>query len=246
MGATTIDVQSTSLPSEKIVFSVMDHLNGNQVLLNGSGNIHLLLKNGLSGGASVQATGTISDLSALPADGDTVTIGNKIYKFKTELTPLEGEVLIDTTEALTLANLKSAINLSSGNGTTYYCAAANDEVVATTLTSTALTVQSKARGTAGNSIVLTTTSTNITVSGSGTLSCGVNATTDIIVTLVATGTCNYGYLHDVVMTVPEGETWDTGLLTPPRRFQDSSKYVQLKYSGATPDSNCLIAAIAEG
>ena len=63
-------------------------------------------------------------------NGSTVTIGGKVYTFKTTLTPTEGEVLIGTTIGGTLTNLYNAINNTGTPNTDYKCAAINANVQA--------------------------------------------------------------------------------------------------------------------
>jgi hypothetical protein len=246
MPATIVAVQSVDLPGHKITFQEMDDGNGNYVYLNNLGNIHLLMKNGLSGGAAVKAHGTITSSEVQVTDGKIITIDAKTYTFKTTLTPTEGQVLIGTDYSDTLVHLKAAINHTGTPDVEYKCAIAHPTVEATTLTSAALTVEARTAGVAGNDLVLTSDETTYTLDpADGSLHGGAAATTNIIVTIAAPGLCSYGESHSVPITIPEGETWDSGYLTPPRRFQDSNRYVQITYTGATPDANCLIAAIAQ-
>lgn len=67
-----------------------------------------------------------------PTDGQTITIGSKVYTFKTSLTPTEGEVLINGGGDAALLNLIRAINHSGTPNTDYKCAAANTQVTAAT------------------------------------------------------------------------------------------------------------------
>ena len=69
-------------------------------------------------GSNERATGTLT-FSAAPADGDTVTINSRVYTFKTALTPTADEVLIGASATTARDNLVSALNGSSGAGTTY-------------------------------------------------------------------------------------------------------------------------------
>jgi len=67
-----------------------------------------------------QATGYL-DLHDTPADGDTVTIGNRTYTFRNALTGDPDEVLIssDSEEWYTARNLALAVNAGIGAGTQY-------------------------------------------------------------------------------------------------------------------------------
>jgi hypothetical protein len=125
--------------------------------------------------AGTAATGTITTSGTGAALNDTVTIGATTYTFKTSLTGAANEVLRDGTIDHDLTNLKAAINGAAGAGTTYGTGTvANTSVSAGTITSHVLTLTALSVGTAGNSIVLTKTGAVLTVSGSGTLSGGVN------------------------------------------------------------------------
>lgn len=108
--------------------------------------------------AETKATGTLTSTGTAPSDGDTVTIGSVVYTFKTALTePAEPyEVLIDTTAAAALDNLKLAINGDSGEGTKYSTGTvAHPTVEATTNSNTQQVVQALSAGSAGNDIATT-------------------------------------------------------------------------------------------
>lgn len=103
------------------------------------------------------AKGTITSNNTTPNDGDTVTIGNKTYTFKTTLTPTEGEVLINGSADAALLNLIRAINHTGTPDTDYKCAAAHTQVTAaTSVTAHAFVVTSKTVGTASNAYGLST------------------------------------------------------------------------------------------
>ncbi|HTQ60242.1 MAG TPA: flagellin [Candidatus Solibacter sp.] len=128
------------------------------------------------------ATGQIT-LGAQPAVGDQVTIGGSTYTFQSTVAAA-GDVQIGATANATLVNLANAINDSGGTngaGGTYDATAANASVTAVAPVGTTLTVSSLAASSAAtaNAVVLTiptNTSGGISVSGSGTLSGGVDAT----------------------------------------------------------------------
>lgn len=123
--------------------------------------------------SGVRATGTLTSDATAPSDGDTVTIGSTVYTFKTTLTPTAFEVLIGASAAAALDNLKSAINLTAGGGTTYAAATTiHPTVRATTNTDTTQVVEAKLAGTAGNSIATTEAGTH-TSWGAATLAGGV-------------------------------------------------------------------------
>lgn len=97
-----------------------------------------------------------------PLDTETVTIGGKVYTWQTVLTNVDGNVKIGATAALSLVNLKNAINLGAGvPGTDYALAMTQHPTVTAVLTSALImTATATAKGTAGNAIATTETSTN--------------------------------------------------------------------------------------
>lgn len=124
------------------------------------------------------ATGTLTSDATAPADGDTVTIGTQVYTFKTALTAATTafEVLIGASAAAALTNLKAAINLAAGGGTTYgSLTPANTKVVAGTLTATTLLLTALISGTVGNATATTETSAHLSF-GAATLTGGVDPT----------------------------------------------------------------------
>ena len=78
------------------------------------------------------ATITLTSNGTAPADGVTITLGNKVYTAKTALTPTEGEVLIGGTAAAFLDNLKAAVNHTGRPDTDYSYAEAHTQLTATT------------------------------------------------------------------------------------------------------------------
>lgn len=124
----------------------------------------------------VQATQTLTSTGTAPANNDTVTIGSKVYTFKTTLTGAADEVLIGASAAIALDNLKSAINATAGAGTTYGTGTvAHTQVTATTNTDTTQVVQAISYGTVGNAIATTETSAQLSW-GAATLANGVDQT----------------------------------------------------------------------
>ncbi len=131
----------------------------------------------LSGAAKAQVTLT-SDATA-PADGDTVTLGATVYTFQSTLTPLPYEVLTGISAATALDNLKSAVNATTGSGTTYAAGTIiNPLVTATTNTDTTQLFVAKTAGTAGNAIASTETSAHLAF-GTATLIGGTGTTDEI-------------------------------------------------------------------
>lgn len=97
---------------------------------------------------------------------DTVTIGAVTYTFKASVTTTANEVKMGGTAALTLANLKKAINLSGVGGTDYGSSTViHPTVGAGVLDATTLKLYAKTGGTGGNS--LTSTKSAVTLSFPG-------------------------------------------------------------------------------
>lgn len=117
------------------------------------------------GSGAGSATGTVTFATAVPADGDTVTIAGHVYTFRSAPAAVD-DVQIGATLNETAANLASAINADpDGDGTAYYTGtAANDDVVAS-VTGAEVTVIAANPGDEGNAITLAESGTNITVSG---------------------------------------------------------------------------------
>ena len=106
----------------------------------------------LTWGASTVAVAgtTLTSNNTNVSNNDTVKISEKIYTFKTSLTPAEGEVLIGADADASLLNLIRAINHTGTPNTDYKCAAAHPTVTAaSSVTSHAFAVTPKALTTVG-------------------------------------------------------------------------------------------------
>ena len=117
-------------------------------------------------GAAAAATGVLT-LTGNVADGDTVTIGGKVYTFQATLTNADGRVHVGASAAASITNLYNAINAAGGTSGTDYAAAttAHPTVAATASTAATLTVSARAPGAGGNAIALVETSANASWSG---------------------------------------------------------------------------------
>ena len=112
------------------------------------------------GGGATNATRTLTG-SANFANTETVTIGSKVYTFQDTLTNVDGNVKVGADLQASLANLKAAINLEAGAGTTYAAAMTlHPTVTAASVTATTLVAQAKTGGPAGNAIATTDTGAN--------------------------------------------------------------------------------------
>lgn len=125
------------------------------------------------------ASGTLTASGAF-TDTQTVVVGGKTYTTQTILTDVDGNVLIGANAQATLANLKAAINLEAGAGTTYAASmTANPLVAAISSDATTLVVRSKVEGAVGNQIASTETQTNAAW-GAATLAGGTGVLHDLI------------------------------------------------------------------
>lgn len=123
------------------------------------------------------ATGTLTSDATNVSDGDTVTVGSTVYRYKNTMSAAY-DVAIGTSAANSLANLKLAINATGVAGTNYYAGTnIHPTVSAGTLTSTTLAVTAKTGGTGGNAIATTETSTHLSW-GAATLTGGLGTGSD--------------------------------------------------------------------
>jgi flagellin len=107
---------------------------------------------------STQATGTITTNGTIPDVGDQVTVGATVYTFKTTLTT-NGDVLIGSNGATSLANLVAAINLSAGVqavGTDTYWGATPNATVEATSAGNIASFTARANGTTAVPLSVTT------------------------------------------------------------------------------------------
>lgn len=111
------------------------------------------------GGAATGVLNTISTVNVL--NGDTVKISTKTYTFQAALTDFDGNVHIGPTLALSLENLRRAINLEDVAGVDYAASMTLHPTVLATNTAVRMYVTAKAGGTAGNSITTSDTSASL-------------------------------------------------------------------------------------
>lgn len=111
---------------------------------------------------------------------DTVTIGAVTYTFKATPTTVANEVKVGGTAAITLTNLKNAINQTGVSGTDYGSGTViHPTVSAGALTATTLRLYAKTAGTGGNSLVSTKSAATLTftstVFAGGAASTGISS-----------------------------------------------------------------------
>jgi hypothetical protein len=146
--------------------------------------------------AAVAATATLT-FTGNAADGETFTIGSRVYTFKGTLGTAANQILIGGSVAATIDNTVAAINRSGSTGTQYTSATTpNTQVTADAPTTTTLKITAITAGTAANSIATTDTVTNASWGGA-TMSGGV---AQVAIPQDSGSAGNLGYLR---MTVDE-------------------------------------------
>lgn len=94
-------------------------------------------------------------------DGETVSVGGRTYTIQASLTNVDGHVKLGASAALSLANLKNAINGSGGvSGTDYAALTTPNPQVTAVNDATTLTVTAVVGGAVGNGILTAETATN--------------------------------------------------------------------------------------
>lgn len=179
------------------------------VVVNSHTSGTMKLQDGVDGTAGAKATSTLttsgivyakfpestltSDATNV-ADGETVTIGSIVYRFKDTMLAAY-DVQIGASAAISLDNLKAAINASGTPGTEYFAGTLiHPDVTATTNTDTTQKVVSKVIGTANNAKATTETSAHLSWAdttlggGTGTSVTGVATASS---TFVINGTSYY-------------------------------------------------------
>jgi hypothetical protein len=117
---------------------------------------------GAPGTAYVAAAGTITYSGGVPTADDTITVGDDVYTFKASADD-DFEIEIGGDEAATAANTITAINTFGTSGVTASDGGAG-----------IVDLEAVTAGEVGNSIALTEDADNTAVSGSGTLTGGLD------------------------------------------------------------------------
>lgn len=122
----------------------------------------------------VTATGTLTRTATNVADGATVTIGTKTYRFKTVMAQAY-DVQIGVDANTSFQNLESAIEANGTVGVQYYAGTvSNPDVIVNDASPTVMNIISTLVGAAGNNTVTTETSAQLSF-GAATLTGGVTA-----------------------------------------------------------------------
>jgi hypothetical protein len=135
------------------------------------GNPSTLVSWAVSSGSKASQTLTMSDT---PSNGQTITVGNKTYKWVTAASAADGDVLIGVGSMSAISNLIAAINLAPGAGAAYASAttAQPDKLVASSGGPGVLVVTAPHVGAYFN-LLPTTTTTSQGQWGGATLTGGV-------------------------------------------------------------------------
>lgn len=128
----------------------------------------------VTGGAAVAAAGVLT-LTENAAEDNTVTIGNRTYRFKATPAQID-DVDIGGTASDSIDNLIAAITNGAGEGTAYYTGTtAHTQVTAAAGTGDTMDVTALTAGAAGNSIATTDTLAGSSAFGAATLENGSDA-----------------------------------------------------------------------
>jgi len=124
---------------------------------------------------AVAATVTLTSDNTDVADGDTVTIGSTVYRFKNTIAQVN-DIHRTGTADTTLTNLVNAINGAGTAGTDYFTGTpVNPDVSAGAVSSHATVLTAKTKGAAANSLASTETSAHLSFNHA-TLTGGVDGT----------------------------------------------------------------------
>lgn len=261
----TLDDEETEDVTDRSVFSTAD---ATKATVSTSGLVTAV-------DGDVKASGTLTSDATAPSDADTVTIGNKVYTFKTTLTPNAKAVVTLTSDAtnpteddtvtlgetvyrfrdtlaqaydvkigasaaVTLDNLKAAVNATGTAGVEYYPGTlVHPSVSATTNTDTTQVFEALATGTAGNSIASTEESTHLSF-GAATLT-GGTATVANQVLIGASAAASLDNLKSAInATAGSGTTYSTGTTVHTQvtatTNTDTTQVVQAIKGGTSPNA----------
>lgn len=179
-----------------------------------------------SAAGEIAATGSIA-FSGNPADGDTVTVGETTYKFKTDMAAAN-DIKLGSSQSDSIATLVKVINGTGASGTDYYAGTTTPNASASASASGAeATITAKTAGTAGNSVALAATGSVMSVSGS-TLEGGA------LSTVLPTVACVFTAGAEDNEAVIGGEGAFRGVLVGPKQY---ANYMNLEATMSLPDGS---------
>lgn len=173
-----------------------------------------------SAAGEIAAAGSIA-FAGNPADGDTVTVGETTYNFKTDMAAAN-DIKLGSSQSDSIATLVKVINGNGASGTTTPNASASASASGAEVTITA-----KTAGTAGNSVALAATGSVMTASGS-TLEGGA------LSTVLPTVACVFTAGDEDNEAVIGGEGAFRGVLVGPKQY---ANYMNLEATMSLPDGS---------
>lgn len=173
-----------------------------------------------SAAGEIAATGSIA-FSGNPADGDTVTVGETTYQFKTDMAAAN-DIKLGSSQSDSIATLVKVINGTGASGTTTPNASASASASGAEVTITA-----KTAGAAGNSVALAATGSVMSVSGS-TLEGGA------LSTVLPTVACVFTAGAEDNEAVIGGKGAFRGVLVGPKQY---ANYMNLEATMSLPDGS---------
>lgn len=179
-----------------------------------------------SAAGEIAAAGSIA-FAGNPADGDTVTVGETTYKFKTDMAAAN-DIKLGSSQSDSIATLVKVINGTGASGTDYYAVTTTPNASAAASASGAeVTITAKTAGTAGNSVALAATGSVMTASGS-TLEGGA------LSTVLPTVACVFTAGDEDNEAVIGGEGAFRGVLVGPKQY---ANYMNLEATMSLPDGS---------
>lgn len=173
-----------------------------------------------SAAGEIAAAGSIA-FAGNPADGDTVTVGETTYKFKTDMAAAN-DIKLGSSQSDSIATLVKVINGTGASGTTTPNASA-----AASASGAEVTITAKTAGTAGNSVALAATGSVMTASGS-TLEGGA------LSTVLPTVACVFTAGAEDNEAVIGGTGAFRGVLVGPKQY---ANYMNLEATMSLPDGS---------
>lgn len=179
-----------------------------------------------SAAGEIAAVGSIA-FSGNPADGDTVTVGETTYKFKTDMAAAN-DIKLGSSQSDSIATLVKVINGTGASGTDYYAGTTTPNASASAAASGAeVTITAKTAGAAGNSVALAATGSVMNVSGS-TLEGGA------LSTVLPTVACVFTSGTEDNEAVIGGAGAFRGVLVGPKQY---ANYMNLEATMNLPDGS---------
>jgi hypothetical protein len=184
---------------------------------------YILLSNTTQKAAAAKGSLAFTDN---PADGDTVTIGSVVYRFKTDMAQAN-DIKIGSVVANTITSLEKTINGEGEEGTDYYAGTTTPltDVIAS-VSRTTLNLTALVEGTEGNSIALASSDENITATA---FSGGVD-----VVTNSPRFACAFTYGLQDGTAMLGGEGVFAGVLVNPKMY---ANYMNLEPTLNLPDGS---------